>query len=311
MRSRLGALRAGVYDRVLPEGSMGVRSLGYTVIGTRDLDAWRSFACDVLGLMAMPAPDREDALHLRLDDHPVRIRVERSDREELIAAGWELADASAFESTVEALRAAGADVELGSDELCAARCARGVACFRDPAGNPNELYHGTVFDHLRFVSPVGGDGFETGELGLGHVVFPAKDVTACCEFYTRVLGFRVSDTWRGPVSLAFLRCNPRHHSLALGSIESPTGLIHFMLELKTLDDVGYTLDRVQAAGLHLSATLGRHTNDRMLSFYVRSPSGFDVEVGCGGIHVEEATWTTGEITAPSFWGHHWDFGGAA
>ena len=71
------------------------------------------------------------------------------------------------------------------------------------------------------------------------------------------------------------------------------------------------LDRVQAGGHHLSATLGKHTNDKMVSFYVRTPSGFDVEVGCGGIHVDEATWITSEITAPSFWGHRWDYGQGA
>ncbi len=28
-----------------------------------------------------------------------------------------------------------------------------------------------------------------------------------------------------------------------------------------------------------------------------------VEVGCGGVHVDDATWTTDEITKVSFWGH--------
>ena len=41
----------------------------------------------------------------------------------------------------------------------------------------------------------------------------------------------------------------------------------------------------------------------MLSFYMRAPSGYEVEYGCGGIHVDERTWTTAEITQVSFWGH--------
>jgi len=287
---------------------MKVRTLGYVVIGARDLEAWRRFACDVLGLMATPAPDREDALHLRIDDRPVRIRVEQSDTDAFLAAGWELADRAAFDEAVDGLKAAGVEVKIGSAELGLARCARGVARFRDPAGNPHELYYGTVFDHKPFVSPVGGAGFETGVLGMGHVVLPAPGLDACQELFTRTLGFRLSDSLEGPLRLVFLRCNPRHHSLAFATFENPTGLVHFMLEMKTLNDVGYALDRVQAAGHHLSASLGCHTNDQMVSFYVRSPSGFDVEVGCGGLHVDEATWTTGEITAPSFWGHRWDFG---
>jgi hypothetical protein len=50
-------------------------------------------------------------------------------------------------------------------------------------------------------------------------------------------------------------------------------------------------------------TLGRHTNDHVVSFSSRSPSGFDVEFGCGGVLVDEATWTVTQVTKPSFWGH--------
>jgi 3,4-dihydroxy-9,10-secoandrosta-1,3,5(10)-triene-9,17-dione 4,5-dioxygenase len=286
-----------------------IRGLGYIVIGTRNLEAWRSFACDALGLMATPAPDGENAIHLRTDDRPLRIRVEQQDAESFISAGWELANRDAFETAIEALKREGVDVEAGSDALRTSRCAQDVVRFRDPNGTAHELYHGTIYDHKPFNSPVGGGGFVTGDLGLGHVVLPADDVAAGRSFFERVLGFRLSDEMiMGPFSLAFMRCNQRHHSLALAAIENPTGLIHFMLELASLDDVGYALDRVQAAGCHISATLGKHTNDQMVSFYVRTPSGFDVEIGCGGILVDEATWTTGQITAPSFWGHQWDHG---
>ena len=42
--------------------------------------------------------------------------------------------------------------------------------------------------------------------------------------------------------------------------------------------------------------LGKHTNDHMVSFYSRSPSGFDVEFGYDGLLVDEATWTVTQIT---------------
>ena len=78
---------------------------------------------------------------------------------------------------------------------------------------------------------------------------------------------------------------------------------HFMLEVRTVDDVGYALDRHESAGAPISMGLGRHPNDGMLSFYSTSPSGFDVEFGCGGILVDDATWSVSEITMPSLWGH--------
>jgi 3,4-dihydroxy-9,10-secoandrosta-1,3,5(10)-triene-9,17-dione 4,5-dioxygenase len=291
---------------------MNVHGLGYIVIHTTDLEAWRRFGTETLGLMLSDREGDSGALDFRTDERPLRIRVEAADRDGLAGAGWEVATSSDFDATVEALKQRGVATEMGSEALRESRCAQRVACFRDPAGNPHELYHGTIYDHRPFVSPVGGSGFVTGDLGLGHVVLPCPEIEAGRTFFEQALGFRLSDELRqGPIQLAFMRCNPRHHSLALASFDMPTGLVHFMLELATLDDVGYALDRALSAGCHLSATLGKHTNDQMISFYVRSPSGFDVEVGWGGVHVDEATWTTGEITAPSFWGHRWDYGSGA
>ena len=44
-----------------------------------------------------------------------------------------------------------------------------------------------------------------------------------------------------------------------------------------------SMERAQAAQVPVTATLGRHTNDRMVSFYVRTPAGFEVEFGFGAI----------------------------
>ena len=100
----------------------------------------------------------------------------------------------------------------------------------------------------------------------------------------------------------FLRCNGRHHSLAIA--ESDTGgLVHFMLEAQTLDDVGLALDAAYRGGFKVMRALGRHTNDQMVSFYSRTPAGFDVEFGQGAIEVDEATWRVSRHDRPSSWGH--------
>ena len=49
--------------------------------------------------------------------------------------------------------------------------------------------------------------------------------------------------------------------------------------------------------------MGRHANDFMVSFYLRTPSGFDIEYGTGGLLVDSATWVSRETTAHSVWGH--------
>jgi 3,4-dihydroxy-9,10-secoandrosta-1,3,5(10)-triene-9,17-dione 4,5-dioxygenase len=109
------------------------------------------------------------------------------------------------------------------------------------------------------------------------------------------------------VWLRFLGCNPRHHSLAFLPMPNPSKCVHIMFEVTKLDDVGRALERVRKHKVPLSATLGRHMNDQMVSFYVRSPGGFDVEYGCEGLQVDDRTWVARESTAVSYWGHN--FGG--
>ena len=71
-----------------------------------------------------------------------------------------------------------------------------------------------------------------------------------------------------------------------------------------LDDVGTALDLGGKAGAPLATTLGRHTNDQMVSFYVVTPSGFEVEYGWGGRKIDDATWEPATYDRISIWGHH-------
>jgi hypothetical protein len=100
-----------------------------------------------------------------------------------------------------------------------------------------------------------------------------------------------------------MHCNPRHHSIAFGVIPAPRRLMHFMLQCRQVDDVGSTYYLCQDQGVEISGTLGRHTNDHMVSFYLRSPSGFEVEYGWGARIVDDATWQVQKHQAPSIWGH--------
>jgi len=95
---------------------------------------------------------------------------------------------------------------------------------------------------------------------------------------------------------------------ALAEFPQPSGLIHLMLETLSYDDVGRAYDRAQAAGCHISATLGRHTNDKMFSFYVRSPGGFDIEYGCDGMQLDWNSFVPTTSLKDSDWGHKWNFG---
>ena len=147
-----------------------------------------------------------------------------------------------------------------------------------------------------------------------------RDGDAALRFYTEVLGFRLRDSMRmapelfgkpaggPPLWMRFLGCNPRHHSLALAPFPAPAGIVHLMIEVAALDDVGAAMDRCTRRGATMSATLGRHANDLMVSFYVATPGGFDVEYGTDGRLVDDATWISRETTAISLWGHRFAAG---
>jgi 2,3-dihydroxybiphenyl 1,2-dioxygenase len=179
---------------------------------------------------------------------------------------------------------------------------------QDPDGISIELYCRRAAAAAAFASPR-GISFVAGDQGLGHIVLMVSDDAASRRFYVDGLGFRVSDfiTMGQPprtMELTFLHCNPRHHSVALAAVpNAPKRLHHVMLQVDRLDDVGVTLDLIHDRELPLSMSLGRHTNDHMLSFYARTPSGFDVEFGYGARTVDDATWTVEHYDSGSSWGH--------
>jgi len=78
---------------------------------------------------------------------------------------------------------------------------------------------------------------------------------------------------------------------------------HFMLETNTLDDVGAALDLATAAGVPVVSTLGRHSNDQMVSFYMSTPSGFVGRVRLGGRLVDDAVWQVQRHDRGTLWGH--------
>jgi 2,3-dihydroxybiphenyl 1,2-dioxygenase len=201
---------------------------------------------------------------------------------------------------------------VGNDDrqLAVARGVTDLFSCLDPQGLRVEVYYGpTERNESPFASPVGVSRFVTGDEGIGHVVLTTPDIASSRRFYQDLLGFRLSDTIRlkiGPemtLDMEFYHCNPRHHTLALIPAPAPKRLHHFMLQVSTLDEVGFAQARAEAAGVPITATLGRHTNDHMVSFYARTPSGFEVEYGYGARSVDKATWRVVRHDAPSSWGH--------
>jgi 3,4-dihydroxy-9,10-secoandrosta-1,3,5(10)-triene-9,17-dione 4,5-dioxygenase len=290
-----------------------IRSLGYLRIEATDVEAWRAFGVKVLGMVQGRGPD-PDALYLRMDDFPARLVIVPGERDRLLVCGYEVTDGAALARLARTLDEAGVATKQASAAELAERRVADLIRVDDPFGNTLELFCGAALDNRPAISQY-GNRFVTGDGGLGHVVLSANDDAAGLHFYSGLLGFQLRDSMRlipetiglppggDPVWMRFLGCGPRHHSVAFAPIPAKTGIVHIMLEVDALDDVGRAVDRCQKNGAPLVATLGRHANDFMVSFYLRTPSGFDIEYGTGGLLVDSATWVSRETTAHSVWGH--------
>lgn len=287
---------------------MGIESLGYLGIKAKDPRAFAEFATRILGMM--PGEGAGEARRFRLDDHAWRIAVEEGDADDVAYIGFEVSGAAELEEIRKQLAEGGVVTHDGNPDLVAARGVLGLISCKDPDGLAVEIFYGpTLRTETPFTSPAGVASFVTGTQGLGHVVLSTKDVAAARRFYQDQLGFRLSDKVSmkmGPQAsfvIEFFHCNPRHHTLALIPLPMPKRLHHFMLQVPTLDAVGFALERAEAAQTPITSTLGRHTNDRMVSFYARTPAGFEVEFGFGALEVDDATWRVTQHHKPSSWGH--------
>ena len=283
--------------------------LAYLGVEVADPAAFATYLGDVVGLV--PGDTTTDGAQAwRNDDRAQRILVQEGPANDAVFIGLEAASADAYERVVERARAAGAAVTDGSADDLAARRVDALVRIDAPWGVAVELVHGLAVAPEPFNSPLVPGGFVTKDQGFGHVVFLTPDLDDADRFARDVLGLTQSDwmeTDLGGMALTvrFYHCNPRHHTLALGSvpIELPQKLHHVMVETVSQDNVGTAFDRAFQAGVPIANALGKHDNDKMFSFYAVTPAGFQLEFGYGARTIEEPWTDDRRYDRISEWGH--------
>ena len=276
---------------------MGVRKLGYVGLDVTDLTAWVELFEHTLGVGATPAEfgGRKVAL-LELDLFKYRLALHASTQDRPREIGWIVDSPRELDRLTERLTDAGFAVGEGTADETELRGATRMRWFTDPAGYRVELAVGEAKVRTGAVRPAGA---HPGVTGLGHLVQAGPKLAELRELYESVLEFRLTD-YRAP-GLYFLRCNATHHSIALARAAAPS-IHHLEIEHGSIDDVGRAHDRAQANGVPISISLGRHMNDKAISFYVRNPSGFHLEIGTGGIEVDD-DWIPHDFGTSDVWGH--------
>jgi catechol 2,3-dioxygenase-like lactoylglutathione lyase family enzyme len=122
---------------------------------------------------------------------------------------------------------------------------------------------------------------------IGHVVLRVSDLARSVEFYTQVLGFKVSDVYPEammPGGMVFMRCNADHHGVALvGGLEAPsTGreLHHFAFEVATLDEVFRARKHLRERKVPISFQ-GRRRAGVQIAVEFKDPDGHWLEIYWG------------------------------
>jgi extradiol dioxygenase len=281
-----------------------IKALGYLGVSSPRSDDWRVFGTEFLGgELAEDGPD--GAVRLRVDDATWRIQIHPGEADKTEYFGWLVDYEEDLPRVVARLAEAGVTAEQGSPELAASRNVNQLVVFTDPWGFRHEVAWGQEAHPSSFRPGRAISGFVTGQQGLGHVVLMIPDVDKGHEFFSGVLGFELSDKIivPGALNARFYHVNARHHTLAIA--QSPPGVAifnHLMLQVRSIDDVGWAHDNLERFEVPPVMSLGRHTNDKMISFYCTTPSGFNIEYGYDGLEITD-DWVPRVYTRSSIWGH--------
>ncbi|WP_028222389.1 VOC family protein [Paraburkholderia oxyphila] len=125
---------------------------------------------------------------------------------------------------------------------------------------------------------------------LGHMVLMVRDIHRSAQFYTEVLGLKVSD-WIGD-QMVFLRAGSDHHDLALSQLpkDSPDfddlprytrpGLEHFSYLVESYEEMERSVQVLQSHGVEIVRGIGRHGPGNNLFLVFKDPDGNNVEIYC-------------------------------
>jgi 2,3-dihydroxybiphenyl 1,2-dioxygenase len=291
----------------------GAIHLGYVVIETQRFTDWHRFGADAIGLHVDVLD--ADVMRFRMDENACRFLLQRGSAEDVVAAGWQIDDHDTFDEVLRRVSERGVPIEEGSPEECRLRGVERLWRFPGPKGISTEIFTSAVTTTAPLRMQI--SSFVTGDSGMGHLAITTKHPEQLRSYYNTVFDARITDFIDENVNgmmlkIRFLRVNERHHSIAIANVHGlridpiRTSVQHMNIQVATLDDMVDSHARVKQLGFTMAWAVGQHTNDRELSYYCVTPSGFELEVGWNPILITpelEAIWEPTTYRGISTWGH--------
>jgi catechol 2,3-dioxygenase-like lactoylglutathione lyase family enzyme len=234
-----------------------VRRLAHATFETPDVERQIAYYTDILGLTLVER-DREAAyLASTLDHHSVLLRHGAGAACRRLA--FQIGANDDLGEMQQQLAALNIVSERRSNPFPSVR---ECLSFYDPKGTGIDVF--TQYEAAR------QDFKPTGIVPhkLGHVAFTVREISKIVEFYTKALGFRVSD-WMGDF-FVFMRCSPDHHTVNFVTGKSDK-LHHIAFELKDWAHVQSACDFLSKKDIRLEWGPGRHGIGHNIFTYHRNP----------------------------------------
>lgn len=235
----------------------------HAVFETPDLERQIDYFTEVAGLALVEKENGRAYLATKVGDLALELHkadTARCAKLAFQAAGADLAD---IKRGVEAENIA---CEIRNDAVPGVPK---LVTFKDPKD--------TVIEVFSEQTPIGKNQQVKGigPIKLGHLAFVVDDPKKYVEFYTRVLGFRVSD-WISDW-FAFLRCGPDHHTINFVRGKT-TKMHHVAFELKDWAHVQHACDFLGSKNIQLIWGPGRHGPGHNIYTYHRNPDDQVIEL---------------------------------
>jgi catechol 2,3-dioxygenase-like lactoylglutathione lyase family enzyme len=223
---------------------VAVRRLGHVTFETTDLEHQIAHYTKVVGLTVATQDKQRAILATHLGDEVVVL--ERGEGSRCKAISLQIDPSSDLAAAGRDLHAHGIQSERRQDVT---PNMPDVLVFDDPNGTRVEL-----FSEARTL-PRAEPSHGAAPIKLGHIAFMARDPKQMVEFYTAILGFRVSD-WAGDF-FAFLRCGTDHHTVNFLRGDQQR-MHHFAFELRDWAHVRDACDHFGEKDVEIVWGPGRH-----------------------------------------------------
>lgn len=284
--------------------------MGYVLVESQQLDRWKIFGHEALGLHL----DEEANTHLafRIDQHKRRLVIQRGPAEDVVVLAWQLDDMDTLREVERRLGKFGIALKQGSKTEADFRGVDAFWSFTGPKEQTLELF----VDAHTSDEPLDTktSGFTTGDSGMGHIAITSRKPEKMLDFWKTMFDAHHSDDIEQKISgtqldVSFLRLNERHHSVAVAATRGVrmnpfrTKIQHMNFQANELEDITRAYLACKKHGFPITMGVGQHTNDREISFYVRTPSDFEIELGWNPIVVDEDNWQPQIHQGISTWGH--------